>query len=436
MGFVMAGRRPRRAVALRLLVLSIIVAINSGALAQEMFSDGACCPGEDFSYGDDSYGCADCVGQNQSSRDADVSCWVGAEYLRWRLDGSELPPLLTDGPANLPLDEVGQLDNPFTRILSGDETVGDDWRNGYRFYAGMWIDPCHVWSIGADYFNVGDDDYDFSAGNDPNRIVTRPFFNAETGEEDTQLVSIPNQLDGTVDVSAGDDFEGAGLTLQRCIWQRCDPCGCGPSSLVNVLGGYRHYSYDSDLVITENLTVLPGTMTPLVPGTQIFVQDQFTTRTEFHGGEFGFQGWSLQDWWWVDGLAKAAVGSHRRTVVIDGETINTVPGAGTAEFEGGLFTSEVTNIGRYRDRSLAIVPEFRLGVGALLGRGCSVRAGYNLILWNAVARAADQLPPGLEVDPRNIPPVQPGGGPEPEFAGIRGSSLVAHGFDFGIQWMY
>ena len=91
-------------------------------------------------------------------------------------------------------------------------------------------------------------------------------------------------------------------------------------------------------------------------------------------------------------------------MTIDGTTINTVPNVGSAEFEGGLLTSEATNIGTYADNSLAIIPEFRLGVGTQLTNNVSVRAGYNFIIWNAVARAGSQLPPGLEVDPRNLPP--------------------------------
>ena len=130
----------------------------------------------------------------------------------------------------------------------------------------------------------------FISGSDPTRIVTRPFFNTETGLPDTQLVNVPGELQGTVEVNASDDFSGGGIGLQHCLWKCCDPCGCGPSSRGYLLGGYRHYKYDSDLVITENLTVLPGTTTPLVPGTTIFLQDAFRTENEFHGGELGFQG--------------------------------------------------------------------------------------------------------------------------------------------------
>jgi hypothetical protein len=266
--------------------------------------------------------------------------------------------------------------------------------------------------------------------------VTRPYFNSQTGEQDVEFVSIPDELDGTARVFAGDDFQGAGLTLQRCVYSCCDPCGCGPSTNVVMLGGYRYYEYDSNLTITENLTVLPGTTQPFVPGTTFLVQDSFITRNQFQGGEIGIQGRRIFRHFWCDAAAKMAIGSNRRIVTVNGQTITTVPNGGTDEAAGGLLTSEVTNIGRYTDNSTVVIPDFRLGVGAIVTNHLSVRAGYRVIVWADVARAADHLPPGLAVDPRNIPPVQPGGGPEPIFPGIQGTQLVAHGFDFGVEFTY
>jgi hypothetical protein len=398
MAFVAQHAWPRPAAAILMLLMGIVGTSCSTASAQDLYGDRG---------------------------------WIGVEYLRWQTSGSDLPPLVTFGPDGDP--DAGELGDPDTDILFGDETVGDDWRNGYRIYGGVWLDDCHCCALVADYFDL-DNDFGFLQGDEPGTTITRPFFNAETGEPDTQLVSVPDELSGTVEVSGGDDFSGAGIAIQHPAWRCCDPCGAVSS--LSLLGGYRHYSYDSDLVITENLLVLPNTMTPLVPGTTIFLQDEFHVQNEFHGGEIGIQGVTQPSWWWIDGLAKFALGSHRRVVTIDGQTITNVPGGGTATAAGGLLTSEVTNIGEYADQTLAIIPQFRLGVGGHIWKGISLRAGYNLIIWNGVATAGQQLPPGLEVDPRNLPPVQPGGGPEPEFRSITGSHFVAHGLDLAVQWAF
>ena len=96
----------------------------------------------------------------------------------------------------------------------------------------------------------------------------------------------------------------------------------------------------------------------------------------------------------------------------------------------------MTNIGRYSDTSTVVIPQFRLGLGYQLTELLEVHAGYNLLLWNGVVQAGSALPPGLAVDPRNLPPVQTGGGPEPAFPGIQGTSLLAHGFDLGITLVF
>ncbi len=448
-----SGGRLRRAAALSLL-LGAMVGQTTATFA-EIISDYASPAGgvvvSDDGYDSgpsyDSYGSCDGYIGDCDEWDGGVvsSCnggcksycpiWVGGEWIRWRLDGNRLPPLVTDGPATAPLSSAARLGEPGTRILSGDETVNDDWRNGWRVYGGIWLNDCRTCGVSLDYFDVGDNGYTFTSENDPSRIVGRPFFNTELGEQDAQLVSVPNELEGTARVKSGDDFQGAGIALNHKIWQSCDPCSCKSHELT-LLGGYRYYEYDTNLSIAEALVVLPGTTSPLVPGTAIFVEDRFRTHNQFNGGELGFQCLCKRGCWFVDGTAKAAIGQQRRTVTVNGQTFVDVPGGGTSLDAGGLLTSEVTNIGRYDDTDFVIIPEFRLGIGTQLTNYCSVRAGYNVIIWNDVARAASHLPPGLQVDPRNLPPVTAGGGPEPEFPGIRGSQLLAHGFDFGVMFSF
>jgi hypothetical protein len=363
--------------------------------------------------------------------------WLGADYLGWQLDGTYLPPLVTTSPSTTPLADAGRLDQPTTQIVSGNSVVGDGWRNGFRIYGGVFLDDCHRTAIVGDYFSTGDDAYNYTSTQNANTIVTRPFYNTETGEDDAEFVSIPGQLDGQAIVSASDELQGAGLALQHCLWSCGNPCNdCRPSGNLMVIGGYRYYQYNSNLSITENLTALQGNTQGLVPGTEIYVRDSFTTRNEFHGGELGLQGRWKRSWWWFDGMAKMAIGGVKRTVTVDGQTINTVPNVGSASFAGGLLTSEVTNIGSYSDSQAVVIPHFRLGVGAQLTSMLSARCGYNLIIWNDVAQAASHLPPGLAVDPRNLPPVQAGGGPEPVFPGIQGSHLVAQGIDVGLLLSY
>lgn len=362
--------------------------------------------------------------------------WFDVDYLYWQLSGTDLPPLVTASPAGTALTDAGVLGDPTTEILAGNSEVNNGWRSGYRLQGGFWLDGCRTLALTAEYFDAGSDDYRFTQGSDPDLIVTRPIFNTELGEWDVEFVSIDGELDGGVSVLSSDDFRGAAIGLQRCLRRCCNPCGCGPSWNLDLIGNYRYYQYNSRLVITEDLTVLDGTSTPLVPGTTIDLRDSFSARNEFHGGEIGLKGRVTQSYLWLEGLASVAVGAHHRSVTIDGSTVNTVPSAGSSTMAGGLLTSEVTNIGHYSDTRTAVIPNLRLALGCQLTNHVSGHFGYNVIVWDDVVRAADHLPPGLEVDPRNLPPVQAGGGPEPEFPGLRGSTMVAHGFDLGLEFTY
>lgn len=460
------GSRSRRAAALGLLCAWATVVQANRATAQQMvmgdhgsggnvISDGcvspACCEGGPAcSYGYGDYQCyGNCDGCTPPCDDCNQcgdgcgcghSCdgWFNAEYLHWRLTGSDLPPLLTSTPVNStpPLGVVqGSLSDPNATIISGDQRVNGDWRDGFRLSGGFWFDCCHTCGIGADFFELGDDDYDFISPESPSTIIARPFFNTTTAANDAQLVSVPNQLSGTTHVHSGDDFKGGGVTLNKSLWRCCDPCTCINSNL-SMIGGYRWYRFDSDLTISENLTVLPGTQTPLVPGTTFLLQDRFHTRNEFNGGEIGLQCYKQRKCFWIDGMAKIALGENVRTVTIDGQTITDVPGGGVSTAAGGLLTSSVTNIGRYRDTDFVVIPEFKAGLGACLTKCCSVHAGYDCIIFPDVVRAASTLPTNLAVDPNNIPPVQGGGGADPAFPGFRSTQLVAHGIDASIQFQW
>lgn len=373
---------------------------------------------------------SDAVGRCCVSENPDL--WFRADYILWDVTGSDVPALVTSSPAGTPLAQAGTLGGPATTVLSGHETINDHWRSGFALSGGYVIDRCLGLSVVGDYFNAGRDSTGFTAGPNTGEIIARPFFNTQSGLPDRELVDVPSELAGNVRVSSYEDFQGAGAGLQACLWSCCDPC-TGSGRQLLVVGGYRFYQHDSALNITENLQVLPGTTSPLVPGTTISIADRFGAENEFHGGELGLQGRIQRAEWWVDGMALLAVGGNRRSVTVDGSTVNAVPNVGTASYQGGLLTSSATNIGHYSDTEAAVIPRFRLGAGCQVTNYLGVHVGYNVIIWDDVAQAAEHLPPGLAVDPRNLPPIQAGGGPDPAFPGIQDSTIVAHGFDVGLD---
>jgi hypothetical protein len=372
---------------------------------------------------------------NRSGGQSDVF-WGYGEYLVWSVEGGKTPPLVTAAPSGVPLNLAGRLGVPSTQLLYGNQDVGDDIRSGFRVGGGLWLDRCDGLAVMGDYFRLEDEDDHFLAGPDEGQIIARPSFNSELGVNDVELVNVPNQLSGRVSVDSTSELEGAGLALLKTAWACCDPCTCRSTNF-GLFGGYRFYRHQSTLRIAEDLLVLPATATPLVPGTTIALEDRFATTNEFNGGEFGLQGRINGAAWFMDGLFAVALGGTRREVDINGSTTITDPAGGSGAAAGGLLTSSVTNIGHYDDNSFSIIPRIRLGVGRQLTEYVSARAGFNIIVWDNVLFADDALPPGLAVDPRNLPRGQAGAGPDPRFPGfVNDSTLIAHGFDLGLQLDY
>jgi hypothetical protein len=350
--------------------------------------------------------------------------------LLWQFDGSHLPPLVTDSPVGT----APTLNLPTTNVLAGDNVVGDSWRVGYRLELGVWFDDCQETALIGDYFNAGVDDYDYYFPGDSGRNTGRPYFDARLGVPSVYEISGPGTFQGTVSVTADDDFQGAGLWIQQRVYVVGDASGYGPSTQVMVLGGYRFYSYSSQLSISDSRIDL------LNPGLndQAYRHDLFNTDNEFHGGELGVLARFTQTGCWFDGAAKLAVGGHTKRASINGNT-STVSG-GVVEFdEGGLLTSSNTNIGTYEDSRARFIPSFRVGAGVYLTPQWTAKIGYNLIVWGGVTRAGSITPPNLAIDPRNIPGLTNATGtpgPAPVFPGLGGSELIAHGLDLGLEYRY
>jgi hypothetical protein len=422
---------------LPLAVLLIVFAIVPVASGEELPEESLACGDEvaraDGVGGGDGPACSDCFDSvllapsAQSYQDV----WFNADYLLWRTNGSWLPPLVTTSPAGTPINQAGQLDEPSTTVLAGNQSVSGDWRYGFRLDGGFRLLPSLA--IVLDYFNAGRDAYGFSANSNTSPILARPFLDAQTGDQNSELIGFPNEYAGRINLSSFAHFQGAGGGLQKCLWDASYGGNHCDSETLNLIAGYRYYQHDSLLEINHDATVLQ--VNP--PGNRVIVQDRFVALNEFNGGELGVQGRLQRSRWWFYGLAKFAIGANRRTIYISGSRaiLNAAGTSGTIS-RGGLLTSDLTNIGTYINTRGAFIPQFRIGAGYQLTHALSIKAGYNLIIWNNVVQAASELPPGLAVDPRNIPNIQAGGGRDPAFPGFRGTNLVAHGFDFGLTLAY
>ncbi|NNE00346.1 MAG: BBP7 family outer membrane beta-barrel protein [Pirellulaceae bacterium] len=364
--------------------------------------------------------------------------WVSVEALHWWQDGMRLPALVTTSTGTgVTRDDAGVLGKPQTAILFGGEDVLDSRFDGFRLKFGFWLDRCHTWGVGAEYFHIGLESEDFIASSNGDRILARPFFNTQTGLEDSELVSFPGVISGTVTARATSELYGGGFHFKRlrCCQEGCKSwlfCGCDEHfcSRTEAMVGYRYLQLDEDIGITENLVSSqqnnPGSFN---------IRDSFDTRNQFNGIDFGWKHRVTRGYWTYDCLMRMAIGNTRQTVRIDGRTVISDPNnPPPTTLEGGLL-AQTSNIGIHKQDEFTIVPEFNANVGYQLTDHLRAMLGYSFIYWSNVVRPGDQI--STDLNPNLLPPqANPLVGVQrPGFA-FDTTDYWVQGFSYGLEYRW
>jgi hypothetical protein len=352
--------------------------------------------------------------------------WAEAEYLLWWMRGAALPPLITASPSDTPAAQAGVLGAPNTVVLFGGNRVNDNERSGGRFTLGAWLNDGQTLGIEGDFFILSSGETGFAASSTGNPILARPFLDATTGRPNSELIAFPGLVAGSVSAnSASTGLLGADALL------RVHLCG-GCSYQLDAVGGYRYLRLSDGLGVAENLVSTSAANPNFVPlGTSFTVADQFYTRNEFHGFNFGLKGKLSQGPWVLEGRAQAAVGNNHEVVNISGATTVTVPGAPPPVTSSGGLLALSSNIGHFSKDRTEVIPEFGVRAGYQVTPCFRVFAGYTILYWDEVVRA------GTEVDQVVNPNLLPGGtsatGPRRPLPLLNGSSFWAQGVDLGLE---
>ena len=171
--------------------------------------------------------------------------------------------------------QAGVLGQPTTTILLGDETLGEGSRNGGRMDFGYWLDPCETVGFQVGYIGIGSATADYTAESNGTPILARPFFNTQTGQNDSHLIAYPGVVQGTFTAAWSNEFQDLEVLFRRAINRSW-------FGRVDLVAGYRFARLDDGLQINED--VLTDTAPGSVSATAI---DSFRTRNEFNGGELG-----------------------------------------------------------------------------------------------------------------------------------------------------
>jgi hypothetical protein len=353
--------------------------------------------------------------------------YLDAEYLLWFGKHDKVPPLFTTGNSvafinGLPSGALGRAD---TQILFAG-ALDRDPQSGGRFTAGYWLDDCKAIEVSG--FFLGQKSAHFSANTIQFPVISRPFFDLQTGLQSVQQVSFPNRISGTGAVTAPSQLWGLEAN------ERCLLC-CGCDYRINGLLGARYLDLRESVLITENTTFGPqaGSFGGVnLDGANAFVFDRFATHNHFYGGQVGAEWQWRHGRWAVDVRGKLALGvTHEELDISGGQLFTNFAGPGDPR-PGGLLALG-SNIGHFTKDRFSVVPEVGVNLGYYITENLRAYAGYNFLYWSNVARPGDQIDTTLDsaLIPR-FPAMTPTGQNRPAVL-FKQTDYWAQGLVFGVE---
>jgi hypothetical protein len=362
--------------------------------------------------------------------------YASGEYLLWWFKGMTTPVLATTSNAN----DAGILGAPSTRVLFGGSGINTGPYSGARFTVGCWLDMWGEEALEISAFFLPQQTTNFRADSSQYPVLARPFFSLNGGQEFSETVATPGTSTGSISISSPTSLWGAEANFLWKCWRGCCLCDCcgGLHYRFNFLAGFRYLNLYDGLSITENVKGLSTAPAPFTNET-IFVNDTFTTRNQFYGGQFGIAGRAYWGPWTLDGRAKLAFGGTYQELNISGYQTFAPPINGVGYFNGGLLALP-SNIGHFTHNTFSVVPELTMSVGYQINPHLRAFLGYNFLLWTNVARAGNAIDRGLDVtqipnfpvpgaQPINVTPRRPA----PTFGE---TDFWAQGMILGIEFVY
>jgi len=325
-----------------------------------------------------------------------TTIWAAVDYLSWWGSDAYIPPLVTSSPVGTPQNLAGELGEPTTQILFGEEKIGGEQQSGGRIQARYWMVEGEFLALEGDFFMLEHSvtqfgvQSAFGGGASGGQILARPFFDALDDQWIASLIAFPNFVDefgnvinlsGGVEVESRSEVQGAGGGGRHLMWVDFDHC-----KRLFVVGGYRFYRFVDRLGINDSVEPVGGFF---APGTRINTSDSFGVENEFHGGEIGLACEMRHNCFTIDVLGRVALGNNRQQVSIDGSTV-VFDGTDSLYFNEGLLAQR-SNIGVHNRDRFAIIPEVQVNLGYQINGNIKARVGYTMIYWFDTLRAGDQI---------------------------------------------
>jgi hypothetical protein len=357
----------------------------SGDIAQTSFFDsgGGCCNG----CGCNNCNCCRCDCSTTMAR---------LEWLGWFSRSRNTPPLVTTSPPGTPAATAGVIGFN-TRILYGDDPIGENLRNGGRLTLSKLLGDGQTTGT-LRFWGIEDGSETFFVSSATNPIIGVPFHALQgvVNQEAAFRIAFPGEADpGQVRVSSKNDAIGLDAWASRS-WIDDGMC------TVDLLLGYQFARLD-DSVALSTLSTSQALSTGFPVGSEFGFFDFFGAKNEFHGASLGFNARSYKGAITLEGLFKLGLGNMRQTVTVAGRT----EVDGTAQpGVGGIF-AQPTNIGTEVHNHFNIVPEVNANLLYNVNSNWRAMVGYSFIYWNNVVLAGNQIDRNLNLSGGVLPPPVP-----------------------------
>jgi hypothetical protein len=341
--------------------------------------------------------------------------WGGFEYLLWKF---------RNGPTHWPLAVQGTIPGgvdftlPGAVILTGGEEFNWDFSNGGRYTVGFWLPGSTrigIESVGT-ILEAKPLDAGFDAGNLSIPVLGIPFINELTANIDSLFAAFPGgggSGGGQLRVRSMTQFYTVELNMLANLYRAL-------YFHANLVAGVKHGSLQESTSILINSPSNPnGFFLGSANTSPIRMEDRFSTRNYFYGGQIGLQ---LQYRWrslTLDYDNRIAMGVTRRILNVEGSTR-----AGAATAPGGLFAS-LSNIGSRADNEFGVIPQIRGAIGWQALQWLRLTCGIDFVYMNSVIRPGDQIDP--VVNPTLVPL-------RPEFGAAAGTARPAQRFVTTDAW--
>lgn len=365
--------------------------------------------------------------------------WYGnVDFMLFSLSKDEAPPLLITGPQT-----TQNINSPGVSVLYGGGPLSNESMYGGRVTMGVWFNRCQTWGMFGSFFTTGTKEDNFSASSpDGSRFLARPFFNVSpinddgtphTPAEDIERVSQIG-LGGSISINRTSLLRGGELNFRFNLLNNVDPCRKIQWNIDSYCG-VKYVGLDESLTITENLVALDNNPIEAIRGTRYFVQDSFSTRNNFIGGNIGFMSEVRLGRFFVETRSGLALGVNMQEVNINGATQISPPNLPPSPVAVGGLLAQQSNIGQHTNSQFGIIPEFGLKMGLQVTDHMRVYAGYDMMYWANVVRPGQQI--DYTVNASQIPFFQqPAQGPARPAFNLQTSNLWISSFSAGIQWVF